>query len=405
MGEALALAGDGDVWFIGGARIYAEAMAHVDVIDVTYVPDRVDAPDAVRAPPIDERDLRALALVLHEDEPALTRRTYRRRVLVGAGLERISGAPRAEASACGEGVRGRASMRLRQVSGSALPSSSRCGSAGARLGPHARAKADGGGGRRLAQCGAVDAALRRADAAVWVRGPEPAASSRRGVIAMLLPLQCTFRGMPHSDALEAHVTRRAAKLDRFFGRIRHCHVVIDLSHRHHRHGKRFRVSIDMTVTRRHEIAIARAPTQNQFLEDAHAAVDRAFDDAERRLDDWEQTAARLRQVAPGAAARPRHEDLRRPRLRLPRERGRRGDLFPQEQRPARSVRGALAGSARAVFRRARRRRPAGEHRRDRRVAKSGGARSERGPPKGIRDALSSSVGDLVIVATQEHIHA
>jgi cold shock CspA family protein len=44
----------------------------------------------------------------------------------------------------------------------------------------------------------------------------------------------------------------------------------------------------MTVTRRHEIAIARAPTQNQYLEDAHAAVDRAFDDAERRLDDWEQ---------------------------------------------------------------------------------------------------------------------
>jgi len=105
---------------------------------------------------------------------------------------------------------------------------------------------------------------------------------------MLLPLQCTFRGMPHSDSLEAHVRRRAAKLDRFFGRIGHCHVVVDLSHRHHRHGKRYRVSIDMTVTRRHELAIARAPTQNQFLEDAHAAVDRAFDDAERRLDDWEQ---------------------------------------------------------------------------------------------------------------------
>jgi ribosomal subunit interface protein len=105
---------------------------------------------------------------------------------------------------------------------------------------------------------------------------------------MLLPLQCTFRGMPHSDALEAHVTRRASKLDRFFPRIGHCHVVVDLSHRHHRHGKRYRVSIDMTVTHRHEIAIARAPTQNEFLEDAHAAIERAFDEAERRLDDWEQ---------------------------------------------------------------------------------------------------------------------
>jgi dihydrofolate reductase len=78
--DALALAGDADVWFIGGARIYAEAMAHVDVIDVTYVPDRIDAPDAVRAPPIDERVFEPSALVPHEDEPSLTRRTYRRRV-------------------------------------------------------------------------------------------------------------------------------------------------------------------------------------------------------------------------------------------------------------------------------------------------------------------------------------
>ena len=79
--EALALAGEGDVWFIGGARIYSDAMAHVDVIDVTYVPDRVDAPDAVRAPPIDEVLFEPSPLVPHEDEPSLTRRTYRRRAV------------------------------------------------------------------------------------------------------------------------------------------------------------------------------------------------------------------------------------------------------------------------------------------------------------------------------------
>ncbi|HTB75310.1 MAG TPA: dihydrofolate reductase [Polyangiaceae bacterium] len=77
--EALALAGDGDVWFIGGARIYEGAMAHVDVIDVTYVPDRIDVLDAVLAPPIDERIFEASPIVAHEDEPALTRRTFRRR--------------------------------------------------------------------------------------------------------------------------------------------------------------------------------------------------------------------------------------------------------------------------------------------------------------------------------------
>lgn len=77
--EALTRAGDCDVWFIGGARIYEEAMRHVDVIDVTYVPDHVDAPGAVHAPPIDERLFEPGPLLPHEDEPGLTRRVYRRR--------------------------------------------------------------------------------------------------------------------------------------------------------------------------------------------------------------------------------------------------------------------------------------------------------------------------------------
>jgi dihydrofolate reductase len=77
--EALARAGEGDVWFIGGARIYADAMAHVDLIDVTYVPDRVSVDGAVLAPPIDERVFEPEPLVPHEDEPSLTRRVYRRR--------------------------------------------------------------------------------------------------------------------------------------------------------------------------------------------------------------------------------------------------------------------------------------------------------------------------------------
>ena len=81
--DALALAGEGDVWFIGGARIYSDAMAHVDVIDVTYVPDRIDAPDTVLAPPIDERIFEPSPIVPHEDEPLLTRRTYRRREIAG----------------------------------------------------------------------------------------------------------------------------------------------------------------------------------------------------------------------------------------------------------------------------------------------------------------------------------
>jgi dihydrofolate reductase len=76
--EALALAGDGDVWFIGGARIYAEALEYVDVIDVTYVPDHVSVEGAVFAPRIDWHFV-AGPLRPHEEEPALKHRVYRRR--------------------------------------------------------------------------------------------------------------------------------------------------------------------------------------------------------------------------------------------------------------------------------------------------------------------------------------
>ncbi len=77
--EALERVGGGDVWFIGGARIYADAMKYVDVIDVTYVPDYVDGLDAVYAPHIDDRVFEAGPVLEHEDEPALRRRVYRRR--------------------------------------------------------------------------------------------------------------------------------------------------------------------------------------------------------------------------------------------------------------------------------------------------------------------------------------
>jgi dihydrofolate reductase len=80
LAEAIALAGTaGAVWLIGGARIYEEGMKYADLIDVTYVPDHVDAPDAVRVPPIDETVFEPGPLLPHEDEPGLTRRVYTRR--------------------------------------------------------------------------------------------------------------------------------------------------------------------------------------------------------------------------------------------------------------------------------------------------------------------------------------
>ena len=74
-----ALGEERDVWFIGGARIYAEAMQYCDLIDVTYVPDHVIDPEAIKLPAIDPAEWIAGELVVHEQEPALSRRRYTRK--------------------------------------------------------------------------------------------------------------------------------------------------------------------------------------------------------------------------------------------------------------------------------------------------------------------------------------
>ena len=55
---------------------------------------------------------------------------------------------------------------------------------------------------------------------------------------MAVPVQVTFRDMPPSDAVTAHVEKRAAKLETFHDRIVKCHVMLEAPHRHHKHGKR-----------------------------------------------------------------------------------------------------------------------------------------------------------------------
>jgi dihydrofolate reductase len=69
----------GDVWFIGGARIFEEAMRFADFLDLTFVPDRIEAEGAVRFPAIDENVWEADPLEADPEEPRLRRRIYRRR--------------------------------------------------------------------------------------------------------------------------------------------------------------------------------------------------------------------------------------------------------------------------------------------------------------------------------------
>jgi ribosomal subunit interface protein len=113
---------------------------------------------------------------------------------------------------------------------------------------------------------------------------------------MQTPFQVTFRSMAHSEAISAHLLRRAGQLEQFFDRIVSCHVVVELEGHHHRHGDRYRFSIHLGLPG-HEILVNHAAPDDRALEDAYAAADRAFDEAERQLEDWVRRRRDLRHEA------------------------------------------------------------------------------------------------------------
>jgi ribosomal subunit interface protein len=102
---------------------------------------------------------------------------------------------------------------------------------------------------------------------------------------MKIPLQITFRNMPHSDAIEAKINEKAAKLDRYYDRIMSCRIVVEESQRRQHQGKLFSVHIDITVPGK-ELAVTREEN-----EDPYVAVRDAFDTAVRRI---EEHARRMR---------------------------------------------------------------------------------------------------------------
>jgi ribosomal subunit interface protein len=102
---------------------------------------------------------------------------------------------------------------------------------------------------------------------------------------MNIPLQLTFRHMPASEAIEAYVRAKADKLDRFGVRISRCHVVLDVPHRHQSHGRAYRVQVDLHLPGR-EIVVSRSSENDERKQDAYAAIDVAFDELERQVDDY-----------------------------------------------------------------------------------------------------------------------
>jgi ribosomal subunit interface protein len=94
---------------------------------------------------------------------------------------------------------------------------------------------------------------------------------------MDIPLQVTFRDLPHSPALDEKIREKAARLGALSDRISRCRITLERRHRHKRNGREYHVRIDLHLPE-HEIVV-----NHEHDEDVHVALRDAFDAAERQL--------------------------------------------------------------------------------------------------------------------------
>lgn len=104
---------------------------------------------------------------------------------------------------------------------------------------------------------------------------------------MQIPLQITYRGMSSSPSVDALITERTNKLERFSDRIVRCHVIVDVPHRRHRQGRHFSVHVDVT-TPLGSIVVTRDPLPDAEPRELAVVVREAFDAAARKLEDETQ---------------------------------------------------------------------------------------------------------------------
>ena len=103
---------------------------------------------------------------------------------------------------------------------------------------------------------------------------------------MQIPLQITLRNIPKSEAVEAEIRKRVAKLERYHRHIVSCRVVVEISSRHKHQGKEFVVRLDIKVPGS-EIVV-----NHDHHQDLYVALHEAFQAAQRRLEDNARPLAR-----------------------------------------------------------------------------------------------------------------
>lgn len=100
---------------------------------------------------------------------------------------------------------------------------------------------------------------------------------------MQVPLQITFHNMDPSEAIEARIREKVAKLDSFYRHIISCRVVVEAPH-HQPHKASLAIVIE-TKVRGKDLVAKRERRHHASRDDAYLVINEVFDAAHRQLEE------------------------------------------------------------------------------------------------------------------------
>ena len=102
---------------------------------------------------------------------------------------------------------------------------------------------------------------------------------------METPLRVTFQGGETSDALDSFVREHVESLERLYGRMTACHVIVQVPDRRHRTNNLYRVNVHIVLPGGINIDIDQTPQADDRYAIPQFAVNDAFRRAKRLLTD------------------------------------------------------------------------------------------------------------------------
>ena len=102
---------------------------------------------------------------------------------------------------------------------------------------------------------------------------------------MLTPVEINFHGIEKSDAIEERVREKVAKLEKHFGRIVRCRVVLEAPHRNLQKPKMYRVKVEISLPRKPPIVVCHERAGSHASADLPLVLREAFEAAVRKVDD------------------------------------------------------------------------------------------------------------------------